>query len=142
MNQSVWQRASMVLQRSRINQAPSQVTLDIKTIKIALGVSLIQSIVIAGVLAFTYHSPDAWFYPFYTLLQIGWIWDKITSNSFDYSRVNEVPENRQNNLRNFVNEETENLAPSVFHNPMSDNNQSNSLFGDVEEHSIIKESNV
>lgn len=135
MNQSVWQRASMVLQRSRISQAPSQVTLDIKTIKIALGVSLIQSIVIAGVLAFTYHSPDAWFYPFYTLLQIGWIWDKITSNSFNYSRVNE-----QNNRT--INEETENLAPSVFHNPMSDNNQSNSLFGDVEEHSIIKESNV
>jgi len=137
MNQSVWQRASMVLQRSRLSQAPSQVTLDIKTIKIALGICLIQSIVIAGVLAFTYHSPDAWFYPFYTLLQIGWVWDKITSNSFNYSRINESPENNRT-----TDEETENLAPSVFHNPMSENNQNNSLFNQVEEHSIIKESNV
>lgn len=85
--ENVWQRASTVLARSRLGSPPSQIVLDIKTIKIALGVSLAQSVLIAIILTSKYSATDSWFYPFYTLLQIGWIWDKITSGTIG-SRVN------------------------------------------------------
>ena len=112
-----------------------------------MGISLIQSIIIAGVLAFTYHSSDAWFYPFYTLLQIGWIWDKITNGTIgsDYRSIPDIElGDSALNFTENTGSQTENIAPSVFYNPLTETaKEDESLFSTIEnKDSIMLDSKI
>lgn len=74
----LWGRVTTVLEKSQLNKVPPE-TVNIKTvsIRIYLGAILFQSVIQAMVFSIRDGIGTAWLIPVFTLLQIGWIWDKV-----------------------------------------------------------------
>ena len=61
-------------------QQHETVTLDTQTVKISLGLYLLQSVFIATIWATRDKIPIVWLIPVATFLQIGWVWNKVTKS--------------------------------------------------------------
>lgn len=102
MAPNVWSRVSTILEKSTINKpVPQRVIIETGTIRTILGVSLFQSVIMGLVFSIRDGIGTALLIPVFTLLQVGWFWDKVLftwgeSESGDNSCLadsNEVPQN-------------------------------------------------
>ena len=76
---SVWGRISTVLERSQMHSQPppTSILVDIQTVKNGMAICLFQSFIQAMVFSIKYGIGTAWLIPIFTLLQIGWAWDRV-----------------------------------------------------------------
>jgi hypothetical protein len=78
---SIWDRVKDLQESVTSNtQQNSQITLKTSIVKISLGMYLGQSLLIAVILSIKYNSSTAWLIPISSILQIGWIWNKVTDS--------------------------------------------------------------
>lgn len=93
MNKNFWERVQDL--EASINggvEPLDTVTLSTSVVKTALGIYLIQSVVIALILSIMHSSMSAWLIPMSALLQVGWVWNRVTdywkeARGFRYTRV-------------------------------------------------------
>lgn len=79
MQKSFWDRVQDLEESINGGVEPLEtVTLNTGVVKGALGMYLIQSVIIALVLSVKYASWSAWLIPMSALLQVGWLWNKVT----------------------------------------------------------------
>jgi len=84
MSKSFWDRIHDLQESINGGVEPLEtVKLKTSTIKISLGMYLIQSTIIALILSITYSSLSAWLIPMSALLQVGWLWNRVT----DYWKI-------------------------------------------------------
>jgi len=78
MAPNVWSRVSTILEKSTINKpVPQRVIIETGTIRTILGVSLFQSVIMGLVFSIRDGIGTALLIPVFTLLQVGWFWDKV-----------------------------------------------------------------
>jgi hypothetical protein len=89
----LWGRISVVLNKSYINVSPPEtVTINVQTIKNILSAQILQSFITAMVFSIRDGIGTAWLMPVFTILQIGWVWDKVLFSWGDQSEsIDGVP---------------------------------------------------
>jgi len=92
-NRNFWDRVQDLQESINGGVEPMDtVTLKTSVVKFALGMYLIQSVFIALILSIVYASFSSWLIPMSALLQVGWLWNRVTESwkyarGFTYSRV-------------------------------------------------------
>ena len=94
MATNIWDHLQELKDSISSNIQPlDHVTLNTHTVKISLGMYLLQSIFIALVWAVKDNTAVAWIIPISAFLQIGWLWNKVKEswkNSGDYTPLNAI----------------------------------------------------
>ena len=112
MNKSFWDRIHDLQESINGGVEPlEQVKLKTSTLKTFLGLYLIQSVIIAFTLSIMYSSLSAWIIPMSSLLQVGWLWNKVTdywkfAHGFRYTKLATNEDDYSENVSDIMPRET------------------------------------
>ncbi len=107
MDKSLWDRIQRLKESISGVEPRGEITLNTRTVKITLGMYLIQSAIIALWWSIKISAFWPWLIFIISFLQIGWFWNKVTnswkiSHEYTYQQVSESDESVDSPQQSFL----------------------------------------